>query len=236
MNHSWLRQYHLWAIWCCFIPLSIHAQSAHQLLRKGDQHYERSKYAEAAQDYDAALKANSTNDKAPYNLGNALYRQGKYEEAAKYLNNAAKSATAPAEKADAFHNLGNALLQQQKYAPAIEAYQNSLRLRPGDTGSKRNLQLAKHKLKEQQEKQQQDQQQQQNQNQQDQQQNQQQPQQDTKQQQPQNPQPPQEEQRPKLPDNQKQLLEAIGREDRQNKRKYQEQTQSKHARARKKDW
>ena len=45
---------------------------------------------------------------------------------------------------------GSDISKQEKFKEASEAYENSLRLRPGDPESKMNLQYAKQKLKEQQ--------------------------------------------------------------------------------------
>ncbi len=47
--------------------------------------------------------------------------------------------------------MGNAYLRDSKYAEAIEAYENSLRRQPNQPDAKKNLQIAKKKLREQQE-------------------------------------------------------------------------------------
>ena len=54
-------------------------------------------------------------------------------------------------KAAALYNLGNALLQQDKFEDAITAYEKSLRTQPNQPDTKKNLQIAKNKLREQQE-------------------------------------------------------------------------------------
>lgn len=243
-------------------PFTANAQSAHQLLRKGDDQYTKSKYSDAEKSYSDALKKSGKDDKAAYNLGNTYYRQGDYPNAARMLEDAAKTAKTPGERADAYHNLGNANLKQEKYKEAVDAYQKSLMNRPGDPGTKTNLQMAKQKLQQQQQQQnqqQQDQQQQQNQqnnqqqnqqsqnqNQQDQQQNKdqqnQQQQQQNQQQnkesqgQNQNQQQQQNQEIPKLNQPSEQFLEAIGREDRRNKREYQEKTNNRKPSTRRKDW
>lgn len=234
---------------CLGCSVAISAQSAHKPLRKGDYLYSRAKYSEAGKQYADALKADPANAKAQYNLGSSQYQEGKYEDATKTLSAAAKSATTPTERADAWHNLGNALLKQNKFKEAVEAYQNSLRARPGDAGTKQNLQMAKQKLKEQQEK---EQQQKDQQNQDQNQQNKDQQQQDPQQNQPQDQQQKQDQQQqpqqndaqkneenkpqPKLQASQEQLLKSIGRDDQRNKKKYQESTQSAKPNSRRKDW
>jgi Ca-activated chloride channel family protein len=230
------------------MPLALIAQSAHHSLRQGDERYDKAKYAESEKYYAEALKKEENNNKAAYNLGNSYYGKGDYPAASKMYADATRLAQTPGERADAYHNLGNAFLKQQKYKEAVNAYQNSLINRPGDPGTKQNLQIAKQKQQ-----QQEQQQQQQNQNNQDQQQQnqnnqpndqQQQNQQKSEQQQNQKPeqqqsgkqQEQQEPQIPKLEQPSQQFLEAIGREDRKNKRKYQEKTNNSKPGTKRKDW
>src|SRR5262245_12234930 len=228
-------------------PLS--SQSSHKMLRNGDEQYDHEHYKEAEKPYRDAADLKYGDPMAQYNLGNALYQQGNWEDAATRFQQAVKTAPDAMFKADAFHNLGNAQLKQQKYKEAVEAYENSLRLRPGDAETKQNLQMAKKKLREEQQRQQQeqqkqnqqqDQQQQQSQEQQENQQKDQSPQQD----QPQQPNegPPQQEQKPnnqqKLKKEEaRRLLEtAIGPEDQKNARKYREQRQQPRSSGKEKDW
>jgi hypothetical protein len=114
-------------------------------------------------------------------------------------------------------------------------------LRPGDAGSKRNLQLAKAKLREQQQQQSQpsqnQKQQQQEQQNGGQQQNQQPGSSPPSSSDPGNSQEPQKEEGgSRLPASRQQFLESIGREDQRNKRKYQEFNTSIKPRTRTKDW
>jgi tetratricopeptide (TPR) repeat protein len=127
-------------------------------------------------------------------LGNALYRQQKYPEAAEQYQlvtgqgerllseNKAENSLRLAE---VFHNLGNIGMKSKEYAKSVEAYKQSLRLNPRDEETRYNLALAQKLLENQQQEQDQDQQkdQDQQQDQQDQQQDQQ-DQQDQQQEQP----------------------------------------------------
>jgi len=151
------------------VPLSVAAQQAHKFLLKGDQLYDQQKYKAAEEQYQSAGKVNPGNPAANYNLGNALYQQGKWEDAAKQFESSSTGFKSPDQKADALHNLGNARLQQQQYEAAVNAYKKSLRYMPDQPDTRKNLQLALKKLKKQQQEQQ-NRQDQQNQQQQDQQQ------------------------------------------------------------------
>ena len=219
--------------------VSLSAQSQHRLLRKGDRQYDQEHYREAEQFYRDAADRKYGDPQTLYNLGNSLYQQGKWEDAAVRFGQSARLTPDTGLKADALHNLGNASLKQQKYKDAVDAYENSLRLRPGDAETKQNLQMAKKKLKEEQQRQKNKQQQQQNQPNQDQ--NQQQDQQQQQQQSQQNRQPETKEQQQntgKLNKEEAQrLLEtAIGPEDRKNARKYREQRQQPKSSGKEKDW
>jgi tetratricopeptide (TPR) repeat protein len=232
-------------------------QSVHQSLKKGDRQYLRDNYKQAEKEYRTAADLELGNPKALYNLGNALYQQGKWEDAAERFDKAAQYSSNKADLANTLHNLGNALLKQNKFKEAVDAFENSLRLHPGDPATKTNLQMAKKKLqKEEQEKQQKEQQQQnqqqqkeqQDQQQQNQQQNQNQPnEQQNQQNQPQ----PNNSGQPQQPDKQSQqpetgkmrkedaqrILEtAVEPDDQKNAKKYRSAQPNKRKKGNKQDW
>ena len=136
----------------------LQAQPAHRYLRQGNEAYEEQDYKDAEENYRKSLVERST-AKGSYNLGNAIYQQGRYEESVRRFEHAAEVSKNDDEKASAFHNLGNAYLQESQMEKAIEAYKSSLRLRPGDQSTKYNLAMAQQLLVEQQKQQQQQQQQ-----------------------------------------------------------------------------
>ena len=146
---------------CTFSFLVTDAQKERSLNRKGIKDYNKESYSEAEIDFLKSLEIDSSSIEAGYNLANALYRQERYEDAGKVLSGIFEELDDREKAADVLHNLGNNLLQQQMYEPSIEAYKNSLKLRPTDEETRYNLAYAKAKLKQQQ--QNQDQQDQQNQ-------------------------------------------------------------------------
>ena len=115
-------------------------------LRQGDRLYDQQNYSQA----EAAYRKAVAGPVASYNAGNAAYQQRKYAEAATLYQNAARTSAAASAKANAFYNLGNACLRTSQYAEAIEAYENSLRRQSNQPDAKKNLQIAKKKLREQQ--------------------------------------------------------------------------------------
>ena len=126
----------------------LFSQSVHESLRKGDRQYDLDNYKAAEKEYRIAADLKVNNPKALYNLGNTLYQQGNWEDAAQRFAQAASNSNNKIDQANALHNLGNSLLKQRKFKEAVSAFESSLRLRPGDPDSKTNLQMAKKKLRE----------------------------------------------------------------------------------------
>jgi Ca-activated chloride channel family protein len=85
-----------------------------------------------------------------FNLGDALYKQKKFDDAAQHFTDIGSSANNSAVKAGAYHNLGNTLMQSKKYQESIDAYEKSLLNNPKDDQTRYNLAYAQEKLKQQQ--------------------------------------------------------------------------------------
>lgn len=157
-------------VWLLCGAGALYAQQEGADVRAGNKLYEDGKFTEAEVEYRKGLQKKSDSFEANFNLGNALFRQEKYDEAMKYYANA--SAQTPADKkklAAAYHNIGNSLLMSEKVAESIEAYKMALKNNPSDNDTRYNLAFAQQMLKQQQQQQQQNQDQQNQQNQQDQQ-------------------------------------------------------------------
>ena len=105
-------------------------------------------FIEAEKYYRKAISKKTTNAKSSYNLGNAYYTSGFYDEALSKLIQAAENGNKK-EKHAAYHNIGNTLMQGEKCKEAVEAYKNALRNNPADEESRYNLALAKECAKEQ---------------------------------------------------------------------------------------
>lgn len=101
--------------------------------------------------------AGETFPEATFNLGDALFKLERNEDAAEAFRSVAADSTVTPELAAAANfNLGNSLLAAEKIDEAIEAYKSSLRLNPTDNEAKFNLAYAQ-KLKRQKEQEQQNQ-------------------------------------------------------------------------------
>ena len=131
-----------------FCSAGLHAQKypERRYVRSGNEAYERSNYVESEAAYRRALEKTPGSYEAQFNLGNALYRQGRYPDAAQVYGQLAAVSTQTERAAGAFYNTGNALFQQRQLEQALEAYKNALRLNPGDEQAKFNLAYTKKLL------------------------------------------------------------------------------------------
>lgn len=138
---------------CFAFPFMNYAQSEKKHLKTGNEAYKKSDYVAAEKEYNKALGKNKDSYKATFNLGDAYYKQGKYEEAANQFQLLTHRATSKDTLAKAFHNLGNSLLKSKKYQESVDAYKNALKNNPNDADTRYNLAYAQQYLKQQQEQQ-----------------------------------------------------------------------------------
>ena len=144
---------------------SLYAQEEREYIRKGNRLYKKSEFAGSEGMYRRVQEQERSTEDAGFNLGNALYKQGRYGEAAdEFVRSAVEGETDTVRQAESLYNLGNSLIKEQKYEEGIRAYINSLKLDPGNVEAKYNLAWAQDQLQQQQ---QQEQNQDQNQDQQD---------------------------------------------------------------------
>jgi tetratricopeptide (TPR) repeat protein len=137
-----------------FAVHSVAAQSTRSLVREGNRQYESEKYGDAEVSYRKALEKEQELLPGHFNLGNALYKQGKATEAIREYESALAKSEDKRTRADAYYNMGNAFMKDQHYQEAVNSYIESLKLTPGDQDAKYNLSYALAKLKEQQQQQQ----------------------------------------------------------------------------------
>lgn len=124
------------------------AQQKDKTLPKANEEYDQNKYAEAEADYRISNSKFPNRSVAPYNLGNAIYKQNQASEAKYAYAKALKNARSRVQKHKAYHNLGNVFMKEKNYSEAVEAYKNALRNGPSDEETRYNFALAKKMLKE----------------------------------------------------------------------------------------
>jgi Ca-activated chloride channel homolog len=119
-------------------------------LAKGNDAYRKQEFDKAQDFYRKVLEKSPSNTTASYNLGNALYRDKKTEEAEKIFDLTAENASDKNIKGDAHYNKGVTLTMQKKVAESILEYKEALRLNPNDSLARENLQRALQEQKSQQ--------------------------------------------------------------------------------------
>ena len=142
---------------CLFLlHTALLGQDEREYIRKGNRLYKKSEFAGSEGMYRRAQAQDRSTYDSGFNLGDALYKQGRFGEAAEEFNRAATGSSDDSLKqAQSFYNLGNSLLKDQKFEESIKAYINSLMLDPENPETKYNLAYAQDQLKKQEEQQQQ---------------------------------------------------------------------------------
>lgn len=133
----------------------LRAQGEKKYIRQGNREYADNKYSESEISYRRAIDKNKNFSDALFNIGNALYKQEKFEEAGKQFINNADLNEDKRKRSAALYNLGNSLLMANRVGESIEAYKGSLRLNPDNMEAKYNLAYAQDLLNQQQQQQQQ---------------------------------------------------------------------------------
>lgn len=132
-----------------FTVSTVFSQQEKPLVMKGNELYKKQQYDLAAEEYKKATDINGKDPRSYYNLGNALYKNKKIDDAEKAFDEAAKNAKDPTGKSRSVYNKGVALTRQSKLQESIDAYKAALRLVSTDEEARQNLQKALNELKKQ---------------------------------------------------------------------------------------
>ncbi|MFP4046526.1 MAG: tetratricopeptide repeat protein [Bacteroidales bacterium] len=133
------------------------SQSERKHIRQGNDEFTEKNFVNSEVAYRGAVEENPESLEAHFNIGDALYKQEKYQEAAKQFSELVDDDLDKDKAAKVYHNLGNSLLNAGKIKESIEAYKKALKNNPGDIETKHNLTHALKKLKQQEQEDQQDQ-------------------------------------------------------------------------------
>ena len=115
-----------------------YAQQAEEIIKTGNDLYRKGEYEKASGEFQKV----STDQRAKFNYGNALYKQNKKDEAAAVYDGLSTIENKPELRSQSFYNKGVILSGRQKLEESIEAYKNTLRLDPDDIQARENLQKA----------------------------------------------------------------------------------------------
>jgi tetratricopeptide (TPR) repeat protein len=123
------------------------AQSTRSLVNGGNDLYREQKFSDAEVNYRKALEKEKELVQGHFNLGDALTKQGKFDEAVREYESAMARAEGKDARAYAHYNIGNSMMKQQRYKDAVQSYVDALKLDPKDEDAKYNLSYALEKLK-----------------------------------------------------------------------------------------
>lgn len=124
------------------ITLPVFAQKQDQHVRNGNRLYKTGEFEKALAEYQQAKVENPAGPVLNYNLGNAYFRNGKFDVAANTFNGTLSENDEPALRQKLFYNKGVALTKGKKLEESIEAYKSALILDPSDRDARINLQKA----------------------------------------------------------------------------------------------
>lgn len=122
-------------------------KNARTFIRKGNASYQNNNFEKAELNYRKAIALNAKSKAANFNLGNTLYNQQKFQESIDFYDKCVEKGEDKLAKARVYHNMGNAYFQANQLTEAIQAYENALKLHPGDLDTKFNLAMAKKQQK-----------------------------------------------------------------------------------------
>lgn len=144
------------------LPLNGMAQDAptRRTMRQGNRQYNKAQYDKAEMRYRKALEKDSTYWTGQYNLGNVLYRQQHYTQAADHYSQALqRSDLDTAQRCRLLHNRGNSFLKAalkdrenggNYLQRAVEDYREALKMDPRNDSTRYNLAYAQRLLRQQQ--------------------------------------------------------------------------------------
>ena len=129
------------------LSIAVSAQEKDKTLPKANDEYAEKNFVEAEANYRISHSKFPKRIVAPFNLGNAIYKQNQAAEAKFAYTTALTNTKSRVQRHKVFHNLGNVFMKEKNYTNAVEAYKNALRNKPSDEETRYNYALAKKMLK-----------------------------------------------------------------------------------------
>ncbi|MEM2900564.1 MAG: tetratricopeptide repeat protein, partial [Thermoplasmata archaeon] len=126
----------------CFGTLRMLRSAFNGWLEKGNMHMRKGEFELAIECYKKACELDPDDEKPLFNLGLALKRLGRYEEAVQTYD----KALAISEDPETWNNKGNALAKLGRYEDAVESFKNALRLKPDYETARVNMNICASRI------------------------------------------------------------------------------------------
>ena len=126
--------------------VTISAQSERRFIREGNDYFENEKYVESEVEFRKALEKTPESFEGRFNLGDALFKQEKVDEAIEQFQALSNSTKDNKQLSDIYHNIGNGFFAKKELEKSIEAYKEALRNDPTDDETRYNLIVAQKML------------------------------------------------------------------------------------------
>jgi tetratricopeptide (TPR) repeat protein len=140
------------ALLMAMVTSGVYAQGEKTIIKEGNDAYKKADYPAAVQAYGKVVEKNAANATAQYNLGNALYKSEKTEEAIAAYDKSVPQLSKPVEKGNAWYNKGVVFQNNKQLPECIDAYKTALKLDPDNEDARQNLQKALQQQKKEEEK------------------------------------------------------------------------------------
>jgi len=137
-------------IFLCFlfvVTFSI-SQNERKIARDGNKLYSDSLYLDAEIQYLKSLSEDNSFNQARFNLGNTLFKQGRYNESIDLFNSIIHTADDSLMISESYYNIGNSYvgIGDNELQNAVSAYKSCLKINPFDEEARHNLTKALHRL------------------------------------------------------------------------------------------
>lgn len=138
-----------WLVMILLLMVGVGAEAQRKAsnIIAGNKLYREQKFDKALPVYLKAKEVAANDPVLNYNLGDAFFRNSKYEDAAKTFDHTINVTPDSSLKQNGYYNKGVSLSKQNKLEESIEAYKMAVKMNPADEDARVNLQKALLELK-----------------------------------------------------------------------------------------